>query len=229
MDAEPDQYRYERKFLVPVQSWAGIESSIKRNPGFFSDVFQPRMVNNIYLDSAGLACYFMNLDGSPHRTKIRIRWYGDLLGTLARPVLEFKIKNGLVGTKKSFPLKPFLLDANFNAEDLRMVLRKSDLPDAIRQQMDGLEPTLLNRYQRKYYRSADGGYRLTLDANLEFFRIRSCYNSFLCRAVNRDYRVLELKYDRSDWEGAERIANAFPFRVTRISKYVHGLDCLDGA
>src|SRR5579872_1124802 len=128
MDAPAIQHRHERKFLVPRPSWDSVEFRIRLNPGVFSSIFHPRAVNNIYLDSPALRFYFMNTEGAAERTKVRIRWYGDLFGALSRPVLEFKIKHGLAGEKESFPLKPFLLDENFNATALDQVIQKSELP-----------------------------------------------------------------------------------------------------
>jgi SPX domain protein involved in polyphosphate accumulation len=100
---EPDEYRYERKFLVPRNSWDSVESVIKRNPAVFSPLYYPRVINNIYLDTIPLGYYFMNVEGVFDRTKVRIRWYGDLFGPVRKPVLEFKIKAGLLGKKASFP------------------------------------------------------------------------------------------------------------------------------
>ncbi len=133
-----------------------------------------------------------------------------------------------MGTKESFTLKPFLLDDNFNATALGQIIQKSALPPSIMQRLAGLEPTLVNRYQRKYYQSADKNYRLTLDSELEFFRVRPGHNAFLCQAARFPDQVLELKYDSTHWAGADAIANGFSFRITRMSKYVSGLDRLDG-
>ena len=228
MAARADSYRYERKFLVLANSWATIEPGIKHNPGVFSSLYRPRTVNNIYLDSPALRLYFMNLEGAAQRTKVRIRWYGDLRGPLPRPILEFKSKSGLLGQKQSFPLNPFRLDNTFTGEFLRRVFQGSDLPDGVHQLLRGLEPTLVNCYRRQYYQSADRKYRLTLDSSLEFFRVRPGHNAWLCKAPHCPFRVVELKYDQAHADGAEIIASAFPFRVTRMSKYVFGLDSLDG-
>jgi len=227
-DSQLARYRYERKFLVPRESWENIQAGIRMNPGMFSGIFQPRIVNNLYLDSASLRLYFMNLEGAAERTKVRIRWYGDLFGTISKPVLELKIKRGLLGTKTSFALKPFTLDPKFEAAHLERAVQDSDLPWDLRHRMAHLHPALVNRYHRTYYQSADTNYRITVDSDLEFLRVRSAHNSFLCKAPNVAYRVLELKFDHSHWEGAQEITNTLPFRVTRMSKYVLGLECLDG-
>jgi hypothetical protein len=44
---------------------------------------------------------------------VRVRWYGSLFGPILRPVMEFKVKQGLAGRKESFPLQPFVLDETF--------------------------------------------------------------------------------------------------------------------
>jgi len=227
-DSQLAGYRYERKFLVPRESWDGIQAGIRMNPGRFSSIYQPRIVNNLYLDSASLRLYFMNLEGAAERTKVRIRWYGDLFGTISKPVLELKIKRGLLGTKQSFALKPFKLDHKFEADHLEHTVQNSDLPWDLRHRMAHLQPALINRYHRAYYQSGDTNYRLTVDSDLEFYRVRSAHNTFLCRAPKMPYRVVELKFGHSYWDGAQEITNALPFRVTRMSKYVLGLDCLDG-
>ncbi len=224
---EPDEYRYERKFLVPRPAWGSAEAIIKRNPALFSEVYYPRAINNIYLDSIPLRHYFMNVDGVFDRTKVRIRWYGDLFGPVRKPVLEFKIKEGLLGRKASFPLAPFTFEKGIETDELAALVRDSKLPDAVRRQMETFEPALVNRYHRKYFLSADGHYRVTLDSDLEFYRIRPRQNNFLHRTAEREYRVLELKYSTRHAAGAELAAGALPFRVGKISKYVLGLDYLD--
>ncbi|MFT7452391.1 MAG: hypothetical protein ACI9VN_003123 [Patescibacteria group bacterium] len=39
--------------------------------------------------------------------------------------------------------------------------------------------------------------------------------------------IVELKYDIVDDEDAQYISNLFPFRLTKSSKYVSGVDHLD--
>ncbi len=228
MAASAKSYRYERKFLVPPRWHCAVERGIRLNPALFSTLYPPRTVNNIYLDSPALRLYFLNLDGAAERSKVRIRWYGERLGELPRPVLEFKIKHGLLGTKESFPLEPFCLDNLFNRKVMARVLSSSELPTNVRQLLVGLEPSLLNCYRRRYYQSADRRYRLTWDTRLEFFRLHRGHNSLLGKAPPCPLQVVELKYDQAHAAGAEEVAKALPFRVTRLSKYVFGVECLNG-
>jgi hypothetical protein len=226
MSQSTESYRYERKFLVPRPF--AVEPGIRRNPACFSPIYHPRVVNNIYLDSPGLRFYFHSVDGAPDRIKVRIRWYGELLGISSRPVLEFKIKRGLLGTKESFPLKPLHLDETFTQASLQRILRDSDLPPHAWQVVNRLEPALINRYRRSYQQSADRKYRLTLDSHLEFHRVRTGRNSFFGTVRHVPFQVVELKYDQAYAEGADGVSRALPFRMTKMSKYTHGMDSVDG-
>jgi hypothetical protein len=143
-------------------------------------------------------------------------------------VLEFKIKQGLLGTKESFPLKPFALDKTFSQYTLRRLLLESDLPAAIRSRLGGLQPALLNSYPRGYYQSVDRRFRLTWDSTLEFFRLGCGPLQLLGKAAYCPFQVLELKYDTAHAADAAEVAGHLPFRMTRISKYVFGVDSFDG-
>ncbi|MBI2925127.1 MAG: VTC domain-containing protein [Verrucomicrobia bacterium] len=226
MSTTDSQYRYERKFVVQGLSLREVEAGVKSNPALFRTEFPERAVNNIYFDSFNLRHYFGNLDGLRDRTKVRIRWYGPLFGRVEKPVLELKIKHGLLGRKAAYPLPSFQL-----AEDYAPPLLNGDglaraLPEELKPHLTGLEPTLLNRYLRHYYRSADRRFRLTIDFGLEFYGVRRHQHGFVRRAGRPHLIVLELKYSGSDPEFADRVTGAMPFRLTRMSKYVVGVEAV---
>ena len=85
----------------------------------------------------------------------------------------------------------------------------------------------MNRYIRKYFVSVDGKYRITLDHDMEYYRIGSANNSFLERVMHDDYVILELKYGKDADSEASRVTNDFPFRLTKSSKYILGVESLD--
>ena len=101
--ASNNNFRYERKLIVPEELHSDIFNFIKTHPYRFKEIFNKRKINNIYFDTPEYYFYFCNLIGNQDRTKVRIRWYGNLYGNV-EPILEIKIKSGLVGTKKSFKL-----------------------------------------------------------------------------------------------------------------------------
>ncbi len=103
-------YRYERKFLVTEVDVAELDALVRYHPAVFSGIYHPRSINNIYFDSLDGTSHLENVEGNASRVKFRIRWYGDLLGQVDKPVLELKIKRGFLGRKESFRLTPFYLD-----------------------------------------------------------------------------------------------------------------------
>lgn len=216
-------YRYERKFVAPELTPSQIESIIKLHPAMFSEIYYARYVNNIYFDSLGMKNFYANIDGMQHRVKCRIRWYGDLFGRIEKPILELKIKNGLMGKKESYLLQDFTLDQNFTLKSLHEVFRQSDIPDLVGLDLQTLQPALLNRYKRKYFQTADRNYRITVDTELHYYRIHSTKNTFLHCSKDDDNIVIELKYDKKGDPTAEHISRSFPFRLSRNSKYVNGI------
>ena len=203
------------------------------HPSGFSEVFEKRTINNIYLDFHDLQNLYNNVDGLHDRKKHRIRWYGSTFGQIASPVLEIKIKNGLLGSKLSYPLNAFCLDRHYGIRDLDTVVSPSSdtakpMPRRLRDQIQSMKPMLLNSYDRVYFLSADKRYRITVDSELRYYKIASRNNSFLHSLKLRRSVILELKYSDQHDGGAAHITSRLPFRVTKSSKYVEGVERLAG-
>ena len=216
------ELRYERKFMTSL-GYRDIEHIIHHHPAMFRKIFQPRRVNNVYLDDTQRTNYFENVYGTATRKKIRIRWYGELFGCVHHPVLEIKIKQGHLGKKVSYPLVDFAVGKGFSLSDMQGVLAASQLPDVLRTELALHELNLLNSYQRMYALSADGRFRVTLDWDLGYYAMSQHENTFLQRFTDFDHTIVELKYDALDDCFANQITRQFPFRMTRSSKYVMGI------
>ena len=218
-------YRYERKFLVEELLPFQVEAIIKLHPRLFYAPYPPRFVNNLYLDTADLENYYDNINGASRRRKVRLRWYGEPFGMLNQVALEIKVKDGLVGTKHTYPLVPFELDKGFCMSDFKLVVLASYLPENVRRDLGNLEVVLFNRYYRRYYASRDGNFRLTLDSGMAYYKANDLLgNAFIHRQVNDRDLIVELKYGIDQEPHANRVASFFPFRVTRSSKYVQGIE-----
>jgi len=220
--------RYERKFMVDAMDYYAVEQQIRIHPAAFSPIFHPRYINNIYLDTNEFDFYFDNVSGRSSRKKARIRWYGEKEGFVEKPVLEFKIREGMLGNKISFPLKSFRVDDNLNREMLLDVFRNSKLPVWAVENLLFMKPALLNRYRRKYFLSFDSKFRLTIDNELAYFGIGANNNHFVEEYTGEDV-IVELKYDQAFDEAASFVSNKLPFRLTKSSKYVNGIDFLNPA
>ena len=193
----------------------------------FSKPFPPRYVNNIYFDTPKFQNYSDNVVGAMQRKKFRIRWYGDQFGLVEKPVLEIKIKEGLAGAKEYFPLSPFTLEQGFSEKSIRKLIDQSEIPMMILETLKQFVPTLLNQYHRTYYLSADHKFRLTLDSKLIYTRIARHQNYFMRKVTDHRKVIMELKYDVDKDVEFSRISTFFPFRMTKSSKYVDGINSLD--
>src|SRR5262245_10751160 len=102
--------RYERKFVLQGWTFAHALAIVRRHPAGFCEVFPPRVVNNMYLDTPTLQAFHDHVNGISLRKKTRVRWYGLRNGDVTSPVLELKLKHGLVSGKLSHPSHAFSWD-----------------------------------------------------------------------------------------------------------------------
>lgn len=222
MGAEVVEWRYERKFLVPDLSPSEAEMCIRLHPAHFTPIYQARMVNNIYLDDLAMGSFTDNVEGVSARKKVRVRWYGSMFGE-HETRLEFKIKSGQLGRKESWALPKMSMHRGMSKDDIDAALRRTELPDHAQMVLRSREPVLANRYSRKYFLSSDQKFRLTLDRGLEFYHLGPGALTFLRRCREPRGVVLEVKYAREYDDEVQAIARRFPFRLTRSSKYVTGI------
>ncbi len=217
-----DKFRYERKFAGDALSQKKAEVLLKTHPEMFRESYPPRLVNNIYFDTPSLEYYADNHQGKNNRQKFRIRWYGNLFGEV-KGILEIKIKKGLVGIKKSFPLIPFIVDENLSKSKLIEVIKASKVDEDIVQKFQLLEPVLVNRYSRKYFENFNRKFRVTFDSEM-------CFYQFNRNIRMNDFRqdkhlfVIELKYFKEFDKEAGKLTQYFPFRLSKNSKYVNGIE-----
>lgn len=218
-----NSFRYERKFIIPYLDKKEMLQVILANTYFFREIFYKRQVNNIYFDTFDMDSYFDNVLGNSDRTKIRIRWYGDIKEA-KKPVLELKIKQGLVGTKKRYPLKAFKIGCSM--DEMQRNFKESNLPEELLERMKTQRFSLVNNYKRSYFLSACGKFRVTLDSEMSYWGLLNNNSLSLLKKIENDYLVLELKYEVK--EDAELVSSQFPFRMTKNSKYVTGVTYFRG-
>ncbi|MDP6539724.1 MAG: polyphosphate polymerase domain-containing protein [Planctomycetota bacterium] len=223
-------YRYERKYHALGLDLSAVEALLRVHPAAFRRAYPPRWINNLYFDSPTLADYCAHVNGMANRRKVRVRWYGALdpdgAGRLPRPVLELKTRRGTVGTKPSFPLRPTTVEELLARGGALGAAVDSDVPLDVRELLARSVPALFNRYHRRYLLSADERFRLTIDTDLEFTAARPLGPRRHHRA--RGLIVLELKYAAADDPDAGLVASRFPFRLDKLSKYVHGIQAVTG-
>ncbi len=219
-------YRYERKYYLSGTDYNYVRTLILHHPATFHNQFYPRMINNIYLDTPGFDFFYDNVNGLQLRKKIRIRWYDETFSHQKKLTLEYKLKNGLLGDKISYPLADIFTGKGFHTKYMRNELNTNQLPIEVENELLTYYPTLLNRYVREYFISDDRKCRITLDRDLSFYKIHAGENFFRTTYHISEDVIMEMKYNPEDECIANEIAQYFPFRVTKSSKYVTGVQYL---
>lgn len=222
-----EKWRYERKFVIRDLNKEGVETILKLHPALFSESYHERLVNNIYFDTMSMTNYFDNVNGKSQRLKVRIRWYEKLFGFVREPILEIKIKDGLLGTKYSSPLTSLNIDEQLTIGNIYELFDQGEMPVSLKLYLKSLNFALLNSYQRKYFISADRRFRVTIDSELRFFTLSPMGNIYLQETTDLTHTILELKYDQEVANLADRISTFFPFRMTKSSKYTSGINYIN--
>ncbi|MCA9482653.1 MAG: polyphosphate polymerase domain-containing protein [Nitrospina sp.] len=218
-------HRFERKFMVEgVPAWE-VRGWVQRHWAIFCRQYDARWINNVYLDTPELSHYRENIEGIGERLKVRLRWYGEP-GRVQKAALELKSKTGFVIHKETRPLEnvPPVGDASWYGPAFARWLHSQ--PEVWQPALDGVQPVLVNRYRREYFISADGQFRLTLDTDLHYFPVSGQPSAGKTTAYSQRGTIVELKYALDQDDAAQHITSCFPFRLTRSSKYVMGVNRL---
>ena len=218
------EFRHERKLVPAGYALSEVLALVGQHPAGFREAYPPRWVNNLYLDSTSLDDYHDHVTGLAIRSKSRIRWYGDLRGSIPNPVFELKHKRGIVNGKRSHPVPPLTLNGGLDELTLRDMLSELDSDSPLWPRLDYRQPSLINRYHRHYFLSGDGRVRLTVDSDLSFYEPDNTAAVFSSVPPEEFGVVIELKYLPPDSDYAADIACWFPCRVVRCSKYVLGIE-----
>ena len=159
--------RYEVKipfdphYLPQVRAW------VRLHPAHWRVAYPSRQVNNIYFDTANYQGLYGNLGGTGTRGKLRLRWYGSGLDTVAGAHLELKYKEGAVGRKVIWPINVTLDLTHKSWSEVCRSIRKAANMRADPWLAQFAYPVLINHYQRAYYVAADQKVRLTVDTELQ--------------------------------------------------------------
>lgn len=222
--------RYERKFIFTSPYLEDLVQQLLCNSFGFKEIFERRMVNNVYFDDQNFNFYKQNVSGVGKREKYRLRWYGDNFSIIKNPSIEIKKKFGDVGDKIIHKLGNFELDINAVGTNnlIDLITEKIDEDPVFKNNLCQLKPTLLNSYERRYFLSDCTKFRVTLDYYQRFYDPNYMDYIYSERRIEDDIVVLELKYSLIDDSEARLISQEFSSRVSRNSKYVQGIDLIFG-
>ena len=215
-------YRYERKFIVPLHMEGIVPSIINSVFPEFSEIYNERRINSIYFDTANFDLALEHINGFKERRKVRIRYYGNHYRARG-PSLESKIRDGLLGYKLKIILDDF--DINTLSESTINLLTTDEIRKQINNEFFNLSPKVFVTYLRSYYLSICGNFRITFDRSIDYYSLLDSYylipqnNNF----INEKHCLIELKYNLENDSIAANISKRLNFRLTNNSKYINAL------
>jgi SPX domain protein involved in polyphosphate accumulation len=230
LKAYKTQHRFERKFIVPLEQIDRIETLLIAHG--CSPIYHARWINNIYCDKPDMEHLKDNVEGYSQRTKLRFRWYGDVFGDI-QVTAEFKDKVDDVNQKASQKLGTFHWESR---EEIHALYQKFEMtllgiespnsssntsnPSNQNAFLEVLkhQPTLINRYLRKYYMDPHDSVRVTIDTDLSFY---NCGTQL--EHQNHEYAIVEMKSPSN----SPIIDDLIPYQTSKSSKYVEGLMMTD--
>ena len=222
-------YRYERKFIVPLHMETIIPSILEGLFPDFSEIYYERIVNSIYFDTGNFDYALNHIEGNPIRKKVRIRYYGSF-DEAKKPILEFKKRDGLIGFKKKINLYDFGMDTY--SDSIIDLFTSSDMRSQFHNYFINLNPKVFVTYLRSYYLSKCGNFRITFDRSIEYYSLLD--TNYLIphnkNVINEKNCLLELKYSINQDSFVSDISKRLKFRLTNNSKYInaiasHGMIC----
>lgn len=215
--------RYEFKYIYDSIDLMKVHYEILNAPFVFKEVYETRLISNIYFDSINRFSYEENLGGVNTREKYRVRWYSPKLFPTR---LEIKKKNGDLGFKEYHLVNDTSIvdfDWEIYKKHIKSHMKKLKMDQIVLMEWFNRMPVLYNQYRRKYYESACKRFRFTIDYDLAY---REIINGRISKAFHReDLIVLELKFDEQYYELSKIITESLSKRLSSNSKFVNGVKC----
>ena len=165
--------RYEIKFVVPNYFVNNMDALINQSMKGFNEIYNPREVSSIYLDTPNFKFANQNLQGFAYRKKFRLRFYNQQKSDVR---FEIKSKSGQICFKDIYEIKNSIDFIFSNLNNLKQELFAFN--SLLNYQIHQLNPVLLCTYKRKYFSSDCKRFRLTLDSNISFGRITPIINYY---------------------------------------------------
>lgn len=173
--------------------------------GNFYKEFENRKILSIYFDTDNFLFYRNHIDGVDNRVKYRLRAYPKTLKKRNFFNLEIKKKeNDQIFKKK---IDNFI---TYNLYIKKINPISTDLYGFI-------SPVVGVKYEREYFRSFSSNLRVTVDSNLEYFRILNYKISFNNCIKKNNFYVREYKHSMN-----ESIDIKYD-NISKFSKYVDAI------
>jgi hypothetical protein len=223
---EPAFARYEIKLACAAEYLPEVRCWVRGHPALFSETYEPRRVNNIYLDTLAGDDLGAHLSGIGRRQKLRFRWYGEAPSAV-RGSLELKCRAGHLGWKQTYEIPRSFDLCHISWHEWMAQVRALAEGPAMTWLASVERPTLINGYRREYFEASEGQIRLTIDHPVSVYDQIAYASPNLLFAVPTLREIsVEVKASLAEWRRLPEVLARFPLRAVRHSKYVSGMQSI---
>lgn len=237
--------RYEKKYLLPLESWESRSAIIKAHlsASFVRDKYDrppaPTIVENIYFDSPDLNSFHDAIGRVENRKKLRLRAYNPQYNSYDILFFEVKRKAEGITSKCRIAFKRgwigvFMTEGLFPREDLfslnghlsqKRVLRGLDELSYLLHECN-YSPVIRTQYNREAYHHIDSeNLRLTIDSDLEVEKLRDVtgLTATYLQKSKPDGKIVELKFtEEAELEKIRGLDEILSMPI-HFSKYCYGI------
>lgn len=211
--------RREIKIYIPESlkkyfiSWLSCKFGIVKS-------YPKRTIHSLYFDTDNYNSALDNIIGISKRKKYRFRWYGNSKDTFGN--FEIKNKNNILSKKETYHLNIKVKNIDFNKMLDLNSLEFDAMNENLKKKLIGIKlfPNLFVEYDRSYYKFYN--LDLTLDTNLRFTQYGG-----LEKKITKNSMIFEIKFDIKFENEINLLLNNCDLAISRNSKYLQGLDCIN--
>ena len=208
--------RIEKKFIFGKKKEEDLKKLLVVNG--FTQLYQPRKICSVYLDTLNLDFAKDNINGVSKRKKIRFRWYDDNLSNI---YLEEKNKQNFQVNKNVSKIF-----ANVNEKSIISDLKRYFYSSKNKYNSFNYKFILKINYLRSYWLSNNKKFRATIDHNL---KINPINNLFLDLDLNET--ILEFKFSQNNEASFRDFTHNkdLQIRAKKFSKYIQSFFLLESS
>jgi len=211
-----NELRIEKKFIFGKKKEEDLKKLLIING--FTQLYQPRKISSVYLDTLNLDFAKDNINGVSKRKKIRFRWYDDNLSYI---YLEEKNKQNFQVNKNVNKIF-----ANVKKESIISDLKRYFYSSQNKYNSFNYKFILKINYLRSYWLSNNKKFRATIDHNL---KINPINNLFLDLDLNET--ILEFKFSQDNEASFRDFTHNkdLQIRAKKFSKYIQSFFLLESS
>lgn len=225
------EFKYRLPFFLVNKIMADLLNYMDWDPFVKNRPDKSYQVSSLYLDSAGLGCYYEKLAGIKKRKKLRLRFYADVFEPNTKIFVEIKRKNDMTILKDRLVIDyqscPDFLSGRKNFSDSPILAQEKDVLQEFlwTKKYNCLTPKIMVVYKRRpLIGRLNRRFRITFDSHLQAYLADGLYFSEHKKNILSKDVIMELKYNDTIPGWFHYIIQKYQLNRVPFSKYCKSIE-----